>query len=122
MAEGDDDIEGRDFQQPARRGPSFGETIINSAGAILAAIASGITIRAHELLEIADSAGTVNIEIDSTCIRILTYNTRTGALAITFTDGSVYPYPPVTMFNFLRLLNSESKGRFYNQYVRGQWG
>jgi len=120
MAE--DDLQGRDFQQPGP--PDLGVSAGGAAAIsiILGNIASGVAIRANELLELADSAGTVNIEIDSTCIRILTYNIRTGALAITFTDGSVYPYPPVNMFNFLRFLNADSRGSFYNKYVRGQWG
>jgi len=118
----DDDLQGRDFQQPSP--PDIGFTAGGAAAiaAILSNIASGVAIRTNELLELADSAGTVNITIDSTCIRILTFNIRTRAMAVTFTDGSVYPYPPVSMVNFLLFLNSESKGVFYNKYVRGKWG
>jgi hypothetical protein len=121
MAEEDDDLQGRDFQQP-RPQPSLGEGLVSAAAAALAAIAAGAVIRANELLSLADRAGTVNLTFDSTCIRSLSYNIRTGAMAVTFTDSSVYPYPPVSMINFLEFINADSKGSFYNAKVRGKWG
>jgi hypothetical protein len=119
MAE-DDDLQGRNFQQP-RPAPDAGGAAAGAA-AVLAAITAGVTIRANELAALADRAGTFNIDIDSTCVRSLAYNIRTGAMAVEFTDGSVYPYPPVSMLNFLAFINAKSKGSFYNAYVRGKWG
>jgi len=117
----DDDLEGRNFQQP-RPAPESAGGAAAAAAAALAALASGAVLRAQELLALADQAGTVNLDFDSTAIRSLSYNIRTGAMAVTFTDGSVYPYPPVTMVNFLRFINASSLGSFYNANVRGKWG
>jgi hypothetical protein len=117
----DDDLQGRNFQQSTQPAPEVGGAAAGAA-AVLAALAAGVTIRANELLALADRAGTLGIDIDSTAISSLAYNVRTGAMAVTFTDGSVYPYPPVSMLNFLRFINASSKGLFYNKYVRGKWG
>jgi hypothetical protein len=117
----DDDLQGRNFQQPTQPAPEVGGAAAGAA-AVLAAIASGITIRANELVALADRTGRINIDIDSTCIASLAYNYATGAMAVTFTDGSVYPYPPVSMVNFLAFINAPSRGTFYNKYVRGKWG
>jgi KTSC domain len=120
----DDDLQQRNFQQPrpAPEAAGGGAGAAAAAAAALAALASGAVLRAQELLALADQAGTVNLDFDSTAIMSLSYNIRTGAMAVTFTDGSVYPYPPVTMVNFLRFINAPSLGSFFNKYVRGQWG
>src|ERR1700730_3191847 len=120
MAE-DDDLQVRNFQQPTQPAPEVGGAAAGAA-AVLGALAAGVTIRANELLALADRVGTVNLDFDSSCIASLAYNIRTGAMAVSFTDGSVYPYPPVSMLNFLAFINAKSKGSFYNHYVRGRWG
>src|SRR5216684_7681653 len=117
----DDDLQDRNCQLP-RPAPEAAGGAGAAAAAALAALASGAVLRAQELLALADRAGTVSIDIDSTCIRSLAYNIRTGAMAVEFTDGSLYPYPPVSMINFLRFINASSKGSFYNANVRGKWG
>ena len=117
----DDDLQGRNFQQPTQPAPEVGGAAAGAA-AVLAAIAAGVTIRANELVALADRTGRINIDIDSTCIASLAYNIRTGAMAVEFTDGSLYPYPPVSMVNFLRFINAKSLGSFYNAEVRGRWG
>ena len=119
MPPDDDDLQGRNLQQPRPAPEAAGGA---AAAAALAALASGAVLRAQELLALADQAGTVNLDFDSTAIRSLSYNIRTGAMAVSFTDGSVYPYPPVTMINFLRFINASSLGSFYNANVRGKWG
>src|SRR6202030_3092369 len=98
----DDALQGRNFQQP-RPAPEAAGGAAAAAAAALAALASGAVLRAQELLALADRAGTLNLDFASSCIASLSYNIRTGAMAVTFTDGSVYPYPPVSMVNFLRL-------------------
>jgi KTSC domain len=120
----DDDLQQRDFQQTPVPTSEVGSAAAaaTATAAALAAIASGAVIRAVELLSLMDAAGRVQIDVDSTAIRSLAYNVHTGAMAVTFTDGSVYPYPPVSMLNFLLFINSKSKGTFYNLYVRGKWG
>ncbi len=95
--------------------------LAGAAAATLAAIASGLAVRAREIMELADEAGVIQIPIDSTCIAHLEYHTVTGNLNVTFVDGAMYPYHRVSMFNLLSWLNADSKGAFFNRYVRGQW-
>jgi hypothetical protein len=125
----EDDFDSGGFQQPKRIGVSAGDVATvaaAAAAAALAAIAAGVVIRSQELLAMADRAGVVRFDVESTAIRSLAYSLPTGAMAVTFTDGSVYPYPPVSLFNFLRFVNSRANegsiGRFYNREVRGKWG
>lgn len=117
----DDELQQGGFQQPRPTSTEVGLATAGAAAA-LAAIAAGAIIRFQELADLADAAGRVNINVDSTAIRSLAYHLTTGAMAVTFTDGSVYPYPPVSVVNFLRFINAPSKGRFYNAQVRGKWG
>ena len=95
--------------------------LAGAAAATLAAIASGFAVRAREILELADEAGVIQIPIDSTCVEHLEYHTVTGLLKVTLTDGSTWPYHSISMFNLLSWLNADSKGAFFNRYVRGQW-
>ncbi len=125
----DDDIQSQGLQQPNEPSFSAVEQGAATAGlaAALAAIAAGAIIRVQELAALADRFGKVHIDVDSTAIRALDYSITTGAMAVTFTDGSVYPYPPVSVSNFLAFVNARSGsygsiGRFYNFEVRGRWG
>ena len=95
--------------------------LAGAAAATLAAIASGLAVRAREVLELADEAGVIQIPIDSTCVEHLEYHTFTGNLNVTLTDGSTWPYHSVSMFSLLAWLNASSKGAFFNSVVRGQW-
>ena len=105
------------FQSPLELG---GEAAI-AAAAALAALASGAVLRAQEVVALADESGEVEIPVTSTCIESLRYRLISGNLDVTFTDGSVYPYHRVPMFNFLRWLNAPSRGSFFNSEVRGRW-
>jgi len=95
--------------------------LAGAAAATLAAIGSGLAVRAREIMELADEAGVIQIPIDSTCVEHLEYHTITGLLNVTLTDGSTWPYHSTSMFNLLSWLNAPSKGGFYNSVVRGQW-
>ena len=105
------------FQSPLELG---GEAA-SAAAAALAALASGAVLRAQEVLALADESGEVDIPVTSSCIAAFRYRLISGNLDVTFTDGSVYPYHRVSMFNFLRWLNDPSKGSYFNANVRGQW-
>lgn len=105
------------FQSPLELG---GEAA-SAAAAALAALASGAVLRAQEVLALADESGEVDIPVTSTCIAAFRYRLVSGNLDVTFTDGSVYPYHRVSMFNFLRWLNAPSRGSFFNAEVRGRW-
>ena len=103
------------------RAGEFISDVAGAAAATLGAIASGLAVKAREVLDLADEAGVIQIPIDSTCVAHLEYHTITGNLNVTLTDGSTWPYHRVSMFNLLSWLNDPSKGAFFNRYVRGQW-
>ncbi len=105
------------FQSPLELG---GEAA-TAAAAALAALASGAVLRAQEIVALADESGEVEIPVQSSCIASFRYRLISGNLDVTFTDGAVYPYHRVSMFNFLRWLNASSRGSFFNREVRGQW-
>jgi hypothetical protein len=110
------------LQQQAFQSTDTGAAIASAAAAALAALASGVVLRAQEILALADDAGEFRHDVDSTCVAALTYNVHTGYLLVELTDGSDWPYQNVSMFNFLRWMNAGSYGSFYNSEVRGRWG
>jgi hypothetical protein len=90
-----------------------------AAAAALAALASGLVLRAQEILALADEAGHVVIPVHgSSCIAELSYDTVTGTMGVVFLDGAEYDYPSVSMRSFLAFVNAFSKGRHYNEHFR----
>src|SRR5712692_2695673 len=81
-----------------------------AAAAALSALASGLVLRVQELVALADEAGHIEISVHSTCVAELRYDTVTSTMSVTFTDGSEYDVPSVSIFSFLAFLNSPSKG------------
>lgn len=57
----------------------------------------------------------------STVIRNLRYNPDTEVLVITFVSGKVYAYHPVPAEMYARMLQSGSKGQFFNRFIRDQF-
>jgi hypothetical protein len=104
---------------------AFGGGAGAAAAAALAAIASGATIRALEVMHLADAAGQARIPVRSSCIDALSYNLVTGTMTVHFADGSDYDYPDISMVAFLVFANARSVGSHYNTYYRGaaatQW-
>jgi len=91
-----------------------------AAAAALAALASGLALRAQEILNLADEAGHVTIPVHgSSCISELSYDTVTGTMGIVFVDGYEADYPSISLHSFLAFVNAGSKGSHYNQYFRG---
>jgi hypothetical protein len=91
-----------------------------AAAAALAALASGLVLRAQEILALADEAGHIVIPVHgSSCIAELSYDTVTGTMGVVFLDGAEYDYPSVSMYSFLAFVNARSKGEHYNQHFRG---
>ena len=114
----DDNLQEQSFQ---RSGSDAGAAA-SALTAALAALASGAVLRVQEILALADDAGDTEIEVESTCVAFLRYNNATGYLIVGLQDGSEWPYQGVSMFNFLRFANAQSKGSFFNTEVRGRWG
>jgi len=102
---------------------SRASTVIQDAAeataAALAALASGLVLRAQEILALADDNGQTTIPVRSSCISELQYDTVNSTLKIIFHDGSEYDYPDVSMYSFLALANARSVGSHYNQFFRG---
>ncbi|WP_126245651.1 KTSC domain-containing protein [Chitinophaga rhizosphaerae] len=57
----------------------------------------------------------------STVIRHMRYNPETEVLVITFVSGKVYAYRPVPPDVYARMLQSGSKGEFFNRFIRDQF-
>ena len=58
-------------------------------------------------------------DFSSTTLASAFYNGSAQELHLDFRDGSRYLYSGVTPDLFERLLTAESKGRFFNEHVRG---
>jgi hypothetical protein len=93
---------------------------VEAGAAALAALASGFALRVHELLALADESGSITVDVDSTAIPELRYDTVTSTMGVTFTDGSEYDVHPVSLAAFLAFVNAPSKGGHWNQHFRGQ--
>jgi hypothetical protein len=62
---------------------------------------------------------TVWTPVDSSVLRSVGYNGST--LAIEFQNGRVYEHPHVPYEVYHGLLSADSKGAFYNHYIRGKY-
>jgi hypothetical protein len=62
------------------------------------------------------------IKVDSSVIESIGYDKKDSILAIVFkTNPKVYLYKDVDAELFVDFLNSDSKGRFYSEHLRGQF-
>ena len=74
------------------------------------------------LLERFATENIISVPVNSRAIERLEYDTEDETMTVTFTDGATYDYPRITPHQFLEFSNADSKGQFFNAYVRGQWG
>jgi len=58
------------------------------------------------------------INIKSSVIKNLQYDSSRKDLTVNFNSGKVYIYTPVSNEFFNKLNKSESKGKFFNQNIR----
>lgn len=94
------------------------------AGLIAAAIAgslAGRLIELRELLSLQNESGEVEFPVESSAVHSLKYNFDTRECTAVFNDGSDYYWPDIPPNLFLDWLNAPSKGRYFNEHVRGQW-
>lgn len=61
------------------------------------------------------------IPVDSSTLQDVSYDTERRRLILTFTSGSVYEYADVPVTIVRDLLEAESKGRYFNTYIRDQY-
>ncbi len=59
------------------------------------------------------------IEVSSSAIRAIGYDATTSFLKITFSEGHTYDSCGVPEHVFNGLLDAPSKGRYYNDHIRG---
>jgi hypothetical protein len=62
---------------------------------------------------------TIWTPVDSSVLRSVGYNGST--LAIEFQNGRIYEHPHVPYEIYRGLLGADSKGAFYNHYIRGKY-
>jgi len=60
--------------------------------------------------------------VGSAAISTVGYSFVTNELLVAFTDGSGYQYDDVPEETFKAFLSSGSKGRYFNQHIRSQFG
>lgn len=75
---------------------------------------------AIELIEMADRSGYITIPINSSYVEQIAYDLVQHTCVVTI-NGSDYIYLNVSFHQFYRFVNADSKGSFYNFYVRGRW-
>ncbi len=57
----------------------------------------------------------------STVILKSSYNAETTTLTITFVSGLVYDYKNVPEGTYQAMINSGSKGIYFNKYIKGKY-
>ena len=55
---------------------------------------------------------------NSTVIEMINYDTSEGCLIITFSDGDIYQYTNVPIEIYVGLVESESKGEYFNKHIK----
>lgn len=59
--------------------------------------------------------------VDSSSLRSIGYDSRTETLEVEFSSGSVYRYAPVPSDVWTGLKRAESKGKFFQDFVRDHY-
>ena len=59
--------------------------------------------------------------VDSTTMRSVGYDAKSGILEIEFDSGAVYQYVGVPARTYEQLLAAESKGRYFNDEIRDSY-
>jgi hypothetical protein len=60
--------------------------------------------------------------VTSSAIQSIEFDDLTNLLQITFTSGKTYTYYAVPRSVYERFLNAPSKGTFFNEYIKDQYG
>jgi hypothetical protein len=68
-----------------------------------------------------NAPSTLSEEVDSSLIDRVSYDADTETLTITFDNGHVYDYQDVPQKVYDGLMKAESKGRYFNQHIKGKY-
>jgi len=60
---------------------------------------------------------TIEVTIQSSNLKMASYNTETEDLTITFNNGSIYVYNKVPWNKFTKFRMSESQGKYFNENI-----
>ena len=78
-------------------------------------------VTAKELIELAQN-GIIYVDVGSSVIEAISYDLYNCIMIVSMQRGrDDYTYFNVPFHKFYRFANAESKGWFYNTYVRGRW-
>jgi hypothetical protein len=58
------------------------------------------------------------VEVDSSLVRAVAYDSETRALDVEFASGQIYSYSGVPQAIYDAFISSDTKGQFFNQVVR----
>ena len=72
-----------------------------------------------ELMKLATD-NLIFISTDSSFVEAISYDLKEHTVGVTV-QGKDYEYANVPFNSFREFVNSESKGQFYNRYVKGKW-
>lgn len=75
---------------------------------------------ASELVELADRRGYIVIPVNSSYVEQIAYDLLERNLVVTI-NANEYVYYNIPFHQFYKFVNAESKGWFYNTYVKGRW-
>lgn len=59
--------------------------------------------------------------VDSSVIEALWWNPTTRVLHVLFLSGGYYIYLDVNRYRYYRFRNAESKGKYFNKYIKKQY-
>ena len=61
------------------------------------------------------------VDLQSTSLSAATYQEQSASLELVFRSGAIYRYIGVSAQVYQELLQSESKGRYFNQHIRNRF-
>lgn len=74
---------------------------------------------------IIERSTTEHVKTSSSCVKSMSYHSKTGSLYVTFPNGDTYRYFDVPLWEWLHFgVVAEidgSLGRFFNRYIRGRY-
>ena len=60
---------------------------------------------------------TILVEINSSNLKSMYFNTETEDLTVTFNNGSIYEYNKVPWAKFTKFRLAESHGKYFNEHI-----
>ena len=81
----------------------------------------------HEAPEVHQMPMTISkrmlnpVEVRSSCLAQVAYDIHRAMLQVTFRDGAAYQYAGVSLGTYQKLLQADSKGAYFNQYIRNRY-